>query len=66
MQNEMMPRVPTWVLRFEDIIILPHYSKPIWVLPGGRELAQIPSAVASVEYLWARPYDTALIGVDNV
>ena len=55
--DDPMPRVQTRALRWRGILVVPHYTKPVWVLPGGQEFAWLPGAEPEVTLLWPRPHD---------
>ena len=52
--DELMPRVQTRALRWRGLLIVPHYTKPTWVLPGGAEFSWLPGAEPEVTMLWPR------------
>jgi hypothetical protein len=55
--DEPMTRVQTAALRYRGLVVVPHYDRPKWVLPGGQELSRLPGAEPEVLMLWPRSYD---------
>jgi len=55
--DEPMPRVQTKALRWRGLLAVPHFNKPVWVLPGGQEYQWLPGAEPEVLMLWPRDYD---------